>query len=73
MYRVAGADDGRYGCRVMRGLAWGSLMGDIAFKILIGVATAAVWFALSHAASAAPICGNGISAYLEHQAVGPGR
>jgi hypothetical protein len=27
-------------------------MGDIAVKILIGIATAAVWFALSRAASA---------------------
>jgi hypothetical protein len=45
-------------------------MGDIAVKILIGVATAAVWFALSRAASAAPICGpvTAIFAYEEHQA-----
>jgi hypothetical protein len=45
-------------------------MGDIAVKILIGVATAAVWFALSRAASAAPICdrGNCVAAYMEHQA-----
>jgi len=31
-------------------------MGNIAGKILIGVATAAVWFALSHAASAEQVC-----------------
>jgi hypothetical protein len=45
-------------------------MGDIAVKIWIGVATAAVWFALSRAASAAPICDHGActASYLEHQA-----
>jgi hypothetical protein len=32
------------------------LMGNIAGKILIGVATAALWFALSHAASAEQAC-----------------
>ena len=31
-------------------------MGSIAGKILIGVATAAVWFALSHASRAEQIC-----------------
>ncbi len=31
-------------------------MGDIAAKILIGVATAAVWFVLSHAARAEQVC-----------------
>ena len=31
-------------------------MGSIAGKILIGVATAAVWFALSHAARAEQVC-----------------
>jgi hypothetical protein len=31
-------------------------MGNIAGKILIGVATAALWFALSHAASAEQVC-----------------
>jgi hypothetical protein len=34
----------------------GSVLGNIAVKILIGVATAAVWFALSRAASAAQVC-----------------
>jgi len=34
-------------------------MGSIAGKILIGVATAAVWFALSHAARAEQVCDNG--------------
>ncbi|MGA7431112.1 MAG: hypothetical protein WBQ24_09790 [Xanthobacteraceae bacterium] len=55
-------------------------MSDIAVKILIGVATAAVWFALSRAASAAPICDHGtcMASYLEHQdlerqAAGAGR
>jgi hypothetical protein len=33
----------------------GSVLGNIAVKILIGVATAAVWFALSRAASAAQV------------------
>jgi hypothetical protein len=31
-------------------------MGSIASKILMGVATAAVWFALSHASRAEQIC-----------------
>jgi hypothetical protein len=50
-------------------------MGDIAVKILIGVATAAVWFALSRAASAAQICDHGtcVSANVEHQAADAGR
>jgi hypothetical protein len=38
-------------------------MGDIAAKILIGVATAAIWFVLSHAARAEQVypevCGYG--------------
>ncbi|MGA8320916.1 MAG: hypothetical protein WBE48_27295 [Xanthobacteraceae bacterium] len=50
-------------------------MGDIAVKILIGVATAAVWFALSRVASAAPKCDHGayMASYLERQAAGAGR
>jgi hypothetical protein len=49
-------------------------MGDIAIKILIGVATAAVWFVLSRAASAAPVCDYGIrvAAYAQYQAADTG-
>jgi hypothetical protein len=44
----------------------------MAFKILIGVATAAVWFALSRAASAAPVTGLGIAGYAQYQAADAG-
>ena len=47
-------------------------MGNVTGKILIGAATAAVWFALSHAASAEQVCrqvcdnGTCVSKCVEH-------
>ena len=47
-------------------------MGDIAIKILLGVATAAVWFALSRVATAAPTYEASASVAGVHQAFSAG-
>jgi hypothetical protein len=47
-------------------------VGDIAIKILLGVATAAVWFALSRAATATPVYGASTSVAVAHHVFSAG-